>query len=128
MGVAVCHAAVALGAAVIEKHLTLDRALPGPDHFASLEPDEFTTMVKGVREIEMALGDGVKGVMPSERDNMVPARKSLVTARAIRKGERFGLDNLTVKRPGNGVPALSYWSWIGQTADRDYAADEMIAL
>jgi len=125
-GYAVSLAAVARGARVIEKHFTLDRGLPGPDHLASLEPDELGAMVRGIREIETALGSGTKQPSASEVRNQRVARKSLVAARAIAKGEALTADNLTVKRPGDGIPALRYWDYLGRPAARDYAADELI--
>jgi N-acetylneuraminate synthase len=125
-GIAVPLAAVARGAVVIEKHLTLDRNLPGPDHVASIEPKEFTAMVAGIRQIERALGDGRKVPMPSELKTIPVARKSLVARVPIRRGERFSRDNLCVKRPGNGLAASLYWDMIGQNAARDFAADELI--
>lgn len=125
-GIAVAIAAVALGAQVIEKHLTLDRSLPGPDHCASLEPDQFATMVLGIRTIERALGDGIKRPTESERRNQTPVRKSLVAARDIRVGELFTEDNLTAKRPGSGISPMQLESLIGRMAARDYARDELI--
>lgn len=127
-GIEVPIAAVALGASVIEKHFTLDRSLPGPDHRASLEPDELAAMVRAIRNIEQALGDGCKRVSDSERKNMVVARKSIVTQRAIRKGEVFSEDNITVKRPGNGVSPMMWDSVLGLHAVRDFAEDEPISL
>lgn len=126
LGIAVSIAAVALGATVIEKHFTLDRTLPGPDHRASLEPDELAAMIRGIREIETALGSSEKGPTPAERANMAVARKSLVAARAIKRGERFTVDNLTAKRPGTGVSAIHYDDYLERVADRDYEADELV--
>ena len=125
-GIAVAIAAAALGAVVIEKHFTLDHALPGPDHVASLEPDELAAMVAGIRHVEAALGDGVKKPTPSEMKNMAPARKSLVALCAIHAGEAFTPENLGAKRPGSGCTPLDYWDWLGCVADRDYATDEII--
>lgn len=125
-GITVPVAAAARGAVVVEKHFTLDRALPGPDHAASLEPDELAAMVRAVREVEMALGGGVKEPSPAEVPNMAVARKSLVAARPVAKGEPFTLDNLTVKRPGGGVSPLLYFDVLGLSASRDYATDEAI--
>lgn len=125
-GIAVPIAAVAMGASVIEKHLTLDSNLPGPDHKASLEPDQFAAMVQGIRTIEKALGDGVKRPMPSEQPNLPVVRKSLVAARPIRAGELFSEANLTAKRPGTGVSPMQWDAWIGRPASRDFAADELI--
>ena len=127
-GIAIALAAAARGAVAIEKHFTLDRDLPGPDHRASLEPAELASMVAGIRQVEAALGDGVKAPTPSERKNMNAARKSLVAARPIRRGESFSAENLTVKRPGKGVSPTGYWETIGQAAPRDFAADEVIEL
>jgi len=125
-GIAMPIAAAARGARMIEKHFTLDRELPGPDHRASLEPDELQAMVAGIRQLEQALGDGQKRVADSERDNRAIARKSLVAARPIRAGEAFSEDNLTAKRPGDGLAPLHYWALLGRPAGRDYAADEAI--
>ena len=120
-GIAIPIAAAALGAAVIEKHFTLDKSLPGPDHAASLEPDELKAMIAGIRAVERALGDGVKKVRPSERDTRKVARKSLVAARPIRKGENIAAGDLTTKRPGTGASPMEYWERIGQKAARDVA-------
>jgi N,N'-diacetyllegionaminate synthase len=126
-GIAVPIAAVAMGATVIEKHLTLDRNLPGPDHLASLEPEEFMAMVRGIRTIEKALGDGIKRPTLSEQANLPVVRKSLVAARPIRAGELFSEANLTAKRPGTGISPMLWDAWIGRPASRDFAADELIA-
>lgn len=126
-GIAVATAAVALGATVIEKHLTLDRAMPGPDHAASLEPREFRALVDAVRTVEVALGTGEKIPSPSEFKNRVVARKSLVTQRAVAKGEMFNCDNLGTLRPGDGIPALEYFDWLGRAASRDFAAGEKVS-
>ena len=125
-GISVALAAAARGAKIIEKHFTLDRQLPGPDQRASLEPDELSEMIDGIREVESALGSGAKQPMESEKENIAAARKSLVAARGIRKGEKFDQANLTVKRPGDGVSALEYWDWLGRESARVYAADEVI--
>lgn len=125
-GIHVSVAATALGATVIEKHFTLDRTLPGPDHVASLEPDELKALVRGVRDVERALGNGLKLPAPSEVKNIVIARKSLVAAVAIAKGAIFSSDNLTTKRPGSGVCAMRYAEFLGRTAERDYQPDELI--
>jgi N,N'-diacetyllegionaminate synthase len=127
-GVEVAVAAVAMGAIVIEKHLTLDRHLPGPDHKASLEPDEFKTMVTAIRNIEVALGDGIKRLTPSELKNKPIARKSLVSDRSIKAGELFSAENITAKRPGTGISPMRWHEVIGRRASRDYAADELIEL
>ena len=125
-GIAVPIAAVAMGATVIEKHLTLDRKLPGPDHKASLEPDEFAAMVQGIRTIEHALGDGIKRPTASEQANLPLVRKSLVAASPIRAGELFSESNLTTKRPGTGLSPMQWDYWIGRPASRDFAPDELI--
>lgn len=121
-------AAVALGATVIEKHLTLDRNLPGPDHKSSLEPDEFVAMVRAIRNIEQAIGNGIKSPSPSEIKNKSIARKSLIAATPIRAGEQFTPENVTTKRPGTGISPMRWDEVIGRVAVRDFAADEMIAL
>ncbi len=125
-GIEVAIAAVALGATVIEKHFTLDRSLPGPDHAASLEPDELATMVTAIRNIEIALGDGRKRPTPSEIGNRAIARKSLVALKPIRAGELFTVENLTAKRPGSGLSPMLWDSVIGGIARRDYVIDEAI--
>jgi N,N'-diacetyllegionaminate synthase len=125
-GIEVALAATALGAAVIEKHFTLDRSLPGPDHKASLEPGELRAMVEGIRNVALALGGGVKAPSASERGNMAVARRSLVAARAIRAGERYSAENLAAKRPGTGISPMRWDEFVGRAAPRDYAADEMI--
>ena len=127
-GIEVPIAAVALGATVIEKHLTLDRNLPGPDHKASLEPDEFAAMVHSIRNIEQVMGDGIKRPSPSEAKNMPIARKSLVAAKQIRAGEQFTAENITAKRPGTGITPMRWDEVIGRVAARDYAADELIEI
>ena len=123
-GIAVSIAAVARGAVMIEKHLTLDRTLPGPDHRASIEPPELAAMVQAIRETELALGDGRKICRPSEKKNRAVARKSLVTARAVPKGEMFTTDNLTAKRPGDGRSVYDYWDVLGKPAKRNYGEGE----
>ena len=125
-GIEVPIAAVALGATVIEKHLTLDRNLPGPDHKASLEPDEFAAMVRAIRNIEQALGDGIKRPSPSEAKNKPIARKSLVAARPIQVGEPFTPENVTAKRPGTGISPMRWDEVMGRVAGRDFVADELI--
>ena len=127
-GIEVATAAVALGATVIEKHFTLSRSLPGPDHQASLEPTELAAMVRAIRNIEVALGDGVKRISDSEAKNRPIARKSLVASRAIRQGERFSADNLTAKRPGSGLSPMLWDEVIGQVARRDFDPDALISL
>lgn len=125
-GIAVPMAAAALGACVLEKHFTLDRNLPGPDHKASLEPDELAAMVREVREVEAALGDGCKRVAEAERANITVARKSIVAARPIAAGEVFTEKNITVKRPGNGMSPLLWDKVLGRRASQDYEADRLI--
>jgi N,N'-diacetyllegionaminate synthase len=125
-GIEVPTAAVALGAIIIEKHFTLDRNLPGPDHKASLEPDELKAMVKSIRNIEIALGDGIKRPSNSEQKNMQVARKSLVALTTIKKGQVFTEQNLTVKRPGLGISPMRWNEVIGQVALQDYLADDLI--
>lgn len=125
-GIAVPIAAVAMGATVIEKHLTLDRTMDGPDHRASLEPDQFAAMVQGIRAIERALGDGIKRPTTSERANLPIVRKSIVAARAIQAGEPFTAANITPKRPGTGISPMHWDALIGRNATRAYAPDELI--
>ncbi|HEY1259699.1 MAG TPA: N-acetylneuraminate synthase [Stellaceae bacterium] len=125
-GIAIPIAAVARGASTIEKHFTLDRALPGPDHAASLTPQELRDMIAGIRAVEAAIGDGQKVPRPSEVANIRIARRSLVAARPIRAGEVLGEDALAVKRPGGGVSPMRYWDRLDRPAERSYAADEMI--
>lgn len=128
-GIEVPIAAVALGATVIEKHFTLDRTLPGPDHKASLEPDELKAMVSAIRNIEKAVGgDGTKHVSESERKNIAIARKSIVAACDIKAGEVFTEDNLTVKRPGSGISPMRWEEVLGMKAKRDFAEDELIEI
>jgi N-acetylneuraminate synthase len=122
-------AAVALGASVIEKHLTLDRSLPGPDHGASLEPHEFAQMTRAIRNIEEALsGDGIKRPSPSEAKNLPIARKSIVAAIPIAAGETFTAANLATKRPGTGISPMRWDEVVGRRAPRDFAADELIEV
>ena len=127
-GIEVPIAAVAMGAEIIEKHFTLDRTLPGPDHVASLEPHELKAMVDSIRNIEQALGNGIKQVASSEKKNIAIARKSIVAACDIKAGEKFSEVNLTVKRPGNGITPMRWDEVIGQTAKRDFVEDELIEL
>jgi N,N'-diacetyllegionaminate synthase len=128
LGIEVPIAAVALGATVIEKHFTLDRNLPGPDQKASLEPKELKAMVSAIRNIERAMGDGIKRPSPSEQKNKLIARKSLVAACAIHEGEVFSENNLTVKRPGNGLSPMCWDEVMGRKAPRRFVADELIEL
>jgi len=127
-GIEVPVAAVAMGACVIEKHFTLDKTLPGPDHVASLEPHEMKAMVDAIRNVEQALGSPIKKVSPSEQKNMAIARKSIIAARDIKKGEVFTEENLTTKRPGNGVSPMRWNEVLGTTAKRDFVEDELIEL
>ncbi len=127
-GIEVSVAAVAMGATVIEKHLTLDRKMEGPDHKASLEPDELRSMVKAIRNIEIAMGDGVKKPSASELKNKEVARKSIVASMNIRKGELLSEDMLTTKRPGSGISPMEWDNVVGQTASRDIKADELIEI
>lgn len=126
IGIEVPIAAVAMGACIIEKHFTLDKKLPGPDHKASLEPDELASMVSSIRNIENAIGCGIKKVSDSERKNMDIARKSIVAARNIKKGEILTEENLTVKRPGNGISPMEWDKIVGTTATEDFDFDHII--
>jgi len=128
IGMEVAIAAVALGASVIEKHFTLDRKMPGPDHQASLEPAELTAMVVAIRNIELALGDGIKRLTPSEAKNKPVARKSIIASRAIKTGEKFSPENITIKRPGTGISPMRWDEIIGKIATRDFIADELIVV
>lgn len=125
-GIAVSTAATALGVTLIEKHFTLDKSLPGPDHKASLEPDELKAMVDSIRTVEVAMGNGKKQPMPSELKNMEIVRKSLVAAQVIKKGETFTEENLGIKRPGNGISPMNYWDMVGKNAVRNFSEDEVI--
>lgn len=125
-GIEISIAAAALGATVIEKHFTLDRALPGPDHKASLEPDELVALIKSIRNIEKALGDGTKAPSNGENVNKLIARKSIVAKREIHGGDSFTEDNLTTKRPGTGISPMKWHEVLGNTATRDYLPDEII--
>ena len=127
-GTEVAIAAVALGATVIEKHYTLDRNLPGPDHKASLEPDELKSMITAIRNVEQALGDGRKCASPSELKNRSVGRKSIVAARAIEQGEIFSDENLTTKRPGTGISPMRWDELLGKRASRRFRRDELIEL
>ena len=129
LGIEVPIAAVALGATVIEKHFTLDKTLPGPDHKASLEPDELTAMISAIRNIEKAIGgSGLKEVSPSEEKNKPIARKSIVASTDIKKGDIFTPENLTVKRPGTGISPMQWDEVIGKEAKRDFEKDDLIEL
>jgi N-acetylneuraminate synthase len=126
LGIEVAIAAAARGAVVIEKHFTLDRTLPGPDHAASLEPDELRQLVTAVRNVRSALGSPLKQPVAAEVANRAVARRSIVAARPIRAGERFVAGMLSAKRPGKGLSPMAWWDLIGKTATRDYQADEAI--
>jgi N-acetylneuraminate synthase len=126
LGICITIAAVGRGAAMLEKHLTLSRTRNGPDHAASLEPKEFRDMVDAIRTVEKAIGDGRKVPQAAEIENISIVRKSLVAARAIKKGEIFNAENLTLKRPAGGLPPLVYWDVIGKVAQRHYDANEKI--
>lgn len=125
-GIEIPVAAVALGASVIEKHFTLDRSLPGPDHLASLEPQELKAMVSSIRHVELALGHGIKRPSTSEIGNKEVVRKSIVAAKSITQGEIFSMDNLTIKRPGTGLSPMRLDDLLGRPASRDYVENEMI--
>ena len=126
LGIAVSLGAVARGAAIVEKHLTLDKALPGPDHRASLEPSEFAELVRGIRAIEASLGDGDKRPMPCEADVRRVARKSLVAARALRAGEVLTPNAIAIKRPGTGIPPSALAAALGCRVRRDVMVDEVL--
>ena len=128
LGIEIPIAAVALGAAVIEKHFTLDRSMAGPDHKASLEPNELKAMVKAIRNVENAMGDGIKKPSHSESKNINVVRKSIVASRTITKGKLFTEDNLTVKRPGIGMSPMRWNDVIGKKAIKDFTADEIIKI
>ncbi|TKF23478.1 N-acetylneuraminate synthase [Vibrio genomosp. F6] len=125
-GITIPIAAVARGAVLIEKHFTLDKNMEGPDHKASLEPSELTAMVAAIRQVEVALGVGVKSPTVSEVKNKAVARKSLVAAKAIQQGELITEDNLTIKRPGSGMSPYHYWTLLNQPASQDYQAGDLI--
>lgn len=125
-GISIPTAAAALGAKVIEKHFTLDKNLPGPDHKASLDPAELHAMVKSIREVELAMGNSFKSPTTSEFKNKTVARRSLVAAKNIMAGEIFSEENLTSKRPEGGISPLEFWDLIGEKSSRDFKVDEMI--
>lgn len=127
-GIAISVAAVARGAGVIEKHFTLDRNLPGPDHKASLEPDELKLLVQSIRQVEISLGSGLKLPANSELKNVRIARKSLIAAKDIKKGEQFSEYNILVKRPGEGISPFHYWDLLGNVTHKDYLQDEIINI
>ncbi len=126
LGIEVDIAAVALGACCIEKHFTLDKTMEGPDHKASLEPDELKAMVKAIRNIELALGSSIKKPSKSEMPNMQIARKSIVAKIEIKKGDRLSEENITIKRPGNGINPMRWDEIVGTIAAKDYKEDELI--
>ncbi len=128
LGIEVQIAAAALGAVVIEKHFTLDKNLPGPDHAASLEPHELEEMIKAIRNIEKSLGNGLKQVSPSEEENKRIVRKSIMALVDIKKGETFQESNITAKRPGSGLSPMKWDEVVGQLAKRDFKKDEMIEI
>ena len=113
---------------MIEKHFTLDRNMVGPDHKASIEPDELASLVRGIRNVERAMGDGVKKCSEAERPNIIVARKSIVAKRDIKQGEVFTEENITTKRPGNGVSPMKWYEVLGTKAVRDFGEDELICL
>lgn len=127
-GIEVPIAAVAMGASVIEKHFTLDKTMPGPDHKASLEPEEFKAMVQSIRNIELAFGSKEKKITRSEQGNISVARKSIVASRKIQKGEELNQSNLATKRPGTGITPMRWNEVIGTTAVRDFEEDELIEI
>ena len=127
-GIVIPVAAVAMGACVIEKHFTLDKNMIGPDHKASLEPDELKEMIDSIRIVESALGNGKKEPALSEVANKTVARKSIVASRDIKQGEIFSMDNLTTKRHGNGISPMKWYDILGKTAKRDFKEDELIEL
>lgn len=125
-GIVVPIAAAAMGATVIEKHFTLDRNLPGPDHLTSLEPDELAEMVKCVRTVEKSMGNGIKKPTSNEMENRMAARKSIVAKVPIHAGEILSEKQLTIKRPGNGMPPTSYWTLLGKSAKKSYEVDDLL--
>ena len=127
-GIEVAIAAVALGACIIEKHLTLSKNLPGPDHRASLEPEEFADMVTAIRNIETALGDGKKYPSVSESKNIAIARRSIVAHTKIKKGDIFSADNIIAKRPGTGISPMKWDEVIGRKSRHDFEIDDLIVL
>lgn len=126
LGIEVPIAAVAMGASIIEKHFTLDKGLPGPDHSASLSPEELTNMVQAIRNIELAMGDGIKRAAGGEVRNKAIARRSIVAVRPITKGEVFTAENITAKRPGTGISPMRWDEILGQTATKDFPKDSLI--
>ena len=127
-GIEASLAAAALGAKVIEKHITLNKNLSGPDHKASITPVELKKLIEGIRKITIALGTGVKKISSSERKNIKIARNSIVAAKVIKKGEKFTKQNLAIKRPGNGISPMQLFNIIGNIAKRNFLKDELIKL
>lgn len=127
-GIEISIAAAAIGANIIEKHFTLDKTMEGPDHIASLEPKELAAMIAAIRNVEQSMGNGIKQPSTSELKNKIIARKSIVAVRTIKKGELFSEDNLTTKRPGNGISPMKWDEVIGTVAYRDFEQDEKIEL
>ena len=128
VGIEIPVAAVALGATIIEKHFTLDKKMEGPDHKASLEPKEFASMVAAIKHVEQSLGNAIKDVTYSEKKNIAIVRKSIVASKTIKKGEILTEENLTVKRPGNGISPMLWNEVLGKTATKDYYEDDIIEL
>jgi N,N'-diacetyllegionaminate synthase len=128
LGYEIALAAVAMGAQVIEKHVTLDRTSEGPDHKASLEPSELRQMITAIRNVELALGNAEKNPTESELQNLQVVRKSIVAAKNINMGEQFSLENITTKRPGNGISAMRWNEVLGQVAKRDFEIDDLIEI
>ena len=126
LGIAISIAAAARGAIVIEKHFTISRNMAGPDHKASLEPSELKELVKSIRAVEDSLGERVKIPAISEKKNIPIARRSIITAKKIKKGEKFTPQNLTTKRPATGKTPLQYWEWIGRISTSNYDEDELL--
>jgi N,N'-diacetyllegionaminate synthase len=126
LGIEVDIAAVAMGASIVEKHFTLDKTMKGPDHQASLEPHELNAMIVAIRNVEKALGDGVKVPSRSEQPNMIVARKSIVAAQPIKKGEKITEDHISTKRPGIGISPMKWDEVIGSKSTKDYQVDEPI--
>jgi sialic acid synthase SpsE len=127
-GIAISIAAAAMGARIIEKHFTLDRSLPGPDHKASIEPNELSKMIESIRQVEQAIGSPLKQPSRSELKNMISVRKSLVASKFIEKGAQFSLDNVTTKRPGSGISPMRIDEIIGRTASKSFEPDELIIV
>ena len=127
-GISISIAAAAMGARIIEKHFTLDRRMPGPDHIASIEPIELSKMIESIRQVEQAIGTPLKQPTPSELKNIISVRKSLVASKFIEKGTQLTLDNMTTKRPGNGISPMRIDEIIGRTALKSFKADELIIV